>query len=84
MIGSISIFRASVEGESIQAFRPENYACTISPDAAGNFQSLGHNLVGNPRGMIGLTASDLQNVRPAFGPLKHNVVVSSIASGSFR
>jgi len=34
--------------------------------------------------MIGLTASDLQNVRPALGPLKHNVVVSSIASGSFR
>jgi len=33
--------------------------------------------------MIGLTASDLQNVRPALGPLKHNVVVSSIASRLF-
>ncbi|PYJ95611.1 MAG: hypothetical protein DME23_23600 [Verrucomicrobia bacterium] len=33
--------------------------------------------------MIGLTASDLQNVRPALGPLKHNLVVSSIASGLF-
>ena len=84
MIGSISIFRASVEGKVSRPFAPKTALAQFLLMQPGVSRALGHNLVGNTRGMIGLTASDLQNVRPALGPLKHNLVVSSIASGSFR
>jgi hypothetical protein len=41
-------------------------------DGSGEFDSFGHNLVGNTEGTSGWVATDLLNVDPMLGPLQYN------------
>ena len=42
------------------------------PDVSGNFDSQGHNLIGNTNGSTGFLVSDLANIDPLLGPLRNN------------
>ena len=49
-----------------------NTAANAAPDVDGTLTSQGNNLIGNPTGASGLTASDLVGLNPDLGPLEDN------------
>jgi len=63
-----------------------NTSVSVGPDAAGQFNSGGYNLVGNSSGSLGFTnTSDQVNANPLLGPLANyggSTLVMALRSGS--
>ena len=67
-----AFYKLSGEVTLLNTVIADNTSDTSSPDLAGNFNSAGHNLIGNTAGASGLAGTDLQNVPANLGSLQDN------------